>query len=114
MTEASSEEVIFQNKISEIVNSHVYDSVSGISKASKELNEFLFTINKINVGRDLVAHVFEDADKSIKVDIFCRNERIDELGMKLEYLLSDAVKNKDLIVETRAYIEEITRIGKFQ
>ena len=114
MSEASKEEIEFQEKINKIVSANEYGSEVGMHKAENELNDFLKTINKMNIGRDLVAHVHLDKDNSVKIDIFCRNERMDQIQMKIETLMLDAEKNKDLIKETKLYIEEINRIGKFQ
>ena len=115
MSEAmpNNEEVEFQNKINKIVEKNSFDSEEGRKKASEELNDFLRDINKLNIGRDLIAHIYESGDKSVKVDIFCRNERMDELNLKLSMLCKDMVGNAKEIKETKAYIEELNRVAKY-
>jgi hypothetical protein len=111
---ANKAEAEFQAKINKLVDEGDFSTEAGMKAASKSLNSFLSSINKMNVNRDLVAYVYSGADGSPKVEIFCRHERLDQLKLKLGQLRLEAEKNKDAIAETLKYIEAINRIGLFQ
>jgi hypothetical protein len=109
---ANTAEAEFQASINKIVESSDFSNDAGLKLAEKRLNEFLGKINKLNASRDLVAHVYK-VGTDPKVDIFCRNVRMDELAVKLSVLSKDPIANKDKIDEIKAYIDSIRRIGLF-
>jgi hypothetical protein len=110
MSDINDAEKEFQDKINNIINSGDVSTDDGRREVSEKLNDFLKSINRINVGRDLVADVYT-IESEVKIDIFCRNERIDQLKLKLSEYLKDAVKNSNEISELNKYINRIQAIG---
>jgi hypothetical protein len=103
----------FEASINKILESIDFSKDDSFKEAEKKLNDFLRGINKINVSRDLVAHVYKDGTEP-KIDIFCRNVRMDELALKLSILGRDPEVNKTEIEEIQRYIDSIRSIGLFQ